>query len=81
MQRIEAVQHPGHRIEERPTLVDAHLQHIADRHSLEAHFQRLPIEPLSAAFLAGDVQVGQEVHGDPALGPGPGTVRNVRPWR
>ena len=67
VQRIEPSQDPRHGVEERAALVDAHLQHVADRLPLEADFQRLTVEPLAAAFLAGDVQVGQEVHREPAL--------------
>ena len=67
VQRLEARQDPGHGVEERPGLVDAHLQHVADRLPLEADLQRLAVEPLAAALLAGDVQVGQEVHRDPPM--------------
>ena len=62
-------------------LVDAHLQHVADRLSLEAHFERLTVEPLAAAFLAGHVQVGEEMHRAAGAGPGPGRLRTGLPWR
>ena len=47
---IEALQDPGHGVEELAALVDPHLQDVADRLSLEADFERLTVEPLAAAY-------------------------------
>ena len=50
--------------EERERLLDRHLEHVGDRLALEAHLERLAVVALALAGLAGDVDVGQEVHLD-----------------
>ena len=57
----------GHRVEELAALIDPHLQDVADRLSLEADGERLAVEPLAAALVAGHVKVGKKVHRDLAL--------------
>ena len=54
----------GMRGEERRRLVHAHRQHFADGLFAPAHRQRLRVEALAAAGLAGDLHVGQEGHFD-----------------
>jgi hypothetical protein len=45
-------------------LLDRHVEHVGDRLALEQHLQRLAVVALALAHLAGDVDVGQEVHLD-----------------
>ena len=59
--------HVGEELE-RP--VDRHVEHVGDRLAVELDRQRLGGEPRTAAGVAGDPDVGQEVHLDPLL-PGP----------
>ena len=53
-----------HVLEEDDCLLDRHLQHVADVAALEADLERLAVVALAVALLAGDVDVGQEVHLD-----------------
>ena len=48
--------------EEGAGLLHRHIQHIRNVLSLVAHLQRLPVIPLAAANVAGDVNVRQEMH-------------------
>ena len=50
--------------EELHRLVDGQLQHVGDGLVLEAHLQRLAVVALPLADLAGDEDVGQELHLD-----------------
>ena len=51
-----------HRIEEGSRLLDGHVEHLVDVLVLVAHVQGLPVVALALALIAGDVDVGQEVH-------------------
>ena len=53
-----------HRLEEVGRLLDRHVEHVGDRLALELHLQRLAVVALALADVAGDVDVGQEVHLD-----------------
>ncbi len=64
---VERLQLPadlGDVVEELDRLLDGHVQHVGDRLALEADVQRLAVVALAVALLAGDVDVGQEVHLD-----------------
>src|SRR5439155_25817746 len=50
--------------EERERLLDRHRQDVRDRLALEADLERLAVVARALAGLAGDVDVGQEVHLD-----------------
>ena len=50
--------------EELHTLIDRHVQHIGDGLALELHLQGFPVVAFPFAGIAGDVDVGQEVHLD-----------------
>src|SRR5207244_7055103 len=41
-----------------------HVEHVGDRLALELDLQRLAIVALALAHIAGDIDVGQEVHLD-----------------
>ena len=64
VQRLEGLAHARHRLEEFGGFLDRHVQHVGDRLALEQHFQRLAVVALALADVAGDVDVGQEVHLD-----------------
>ncbi len=63
-QEREHVAHPRHRLEELQRLLDRHVEHVGDGFALEQHFQRFAVVALALADVAGDVDVGQEVHLD-----------------
>src|SRR4029077_7334144 len=50
--------------EEGECLLDRHRQHVRDGLALEANLERLAVVAGALAGLAGDVDVGQEVHLD-----------------
>ena len=54
----------GHGGEELDGLVDGHVEDVGDRLALELHFERFAVVALALAHVAGDVDVGQEVHLD-----------------
>ncbi len=54
----------GHGGEELDAFLDRHVEHVGDRLALELHLQRLAVVALAVADVAGDVDVGQEVHLD-----------------
>jgi len=54
----------GHRLEEFRGVLDGHVEHVGDRLALEMDLERLAIVALAVAHVAGDVDVGQEVHLD-----------------
>ena len=45
-------------------LLDRHVEHVGDRLAAELHLQRLAVVALALADVAGDPDVGQEVHLD-----------------
>src|SRR4051794_14418119 len=54
----------GDLLEEVDRLLDRHLEDVGDRLALEPDLQRFPVVAATVALLAGDVDVGQEVHFD-----------------
>ena len=64
MQQRQHVAHARHRLEELQRLLDRHVEHVGDRLALEQDLQRLAVVALALADVAGDVDVGQEVHLD-----------------
>ncbi len=54
----------GDRLEEFDRVLDRHVEHVGDAPALELHLQRLAVVALAVADVAGDVDVGQEVHLD-----------------
>ncbi len=54
----------GDGVEEAEGLLDRHVEHLGDRLALVVDLQRLPVVAGAVAHLAGDVDVGQEVHLD-----------------
>jgi hypothetical protein len=63
-QRLQLVAHGGDGREELDAFLDRHVEHVGDRLALEGDFQRLAVVALAVADVAGDVDVGQEVHLD-----------------
>ncbi len=63
-QRLELHPDLGHGSEEPDGLVDRHLEDVGDRATLVVDLQRLAVVALALADLAGDVDVGQELHLD-----------------
>src|SRR6476659_1530891 len=64
MQQSEHVAHPWHRLEELQRLLDRHVEHVGDGLALEGDVERLAVVALALADVAGDIDVGQEVHLD-----------------
>ena len=64
VQQRQHVAHARHRLEELERLLDRHVEHVGDRLALEQHLERLAVVALALADVAGDVDVGQEVHLD-----------------
>ncbi len=64
VQQRENVAHARHRLEEVERFFDRHVEHVGDRLALEQHFERFAVVALALADVAGDVDVGQEVHLD-----------------
>src|SRR5690606_31001244 len=64
LQRGEDVADTRHRLEEIGGLVDRHVENVGDGFLLEGDFQRLAVVALALAGVAGDIDVGQEVHLD-----------------
>ena len=54
-----------HRVEELERLVHRHVQHLGDVATLVQDLEGLPVVALAVALVAGDVDVGEEVHLDP----------------
>src|SRR5712691_11047492 len=63
-QRLQLSGDRRNRGEEAGRLAHGHLQHFVDVAALVAHLQRLAVVALAVAHVAGDVDVGQEVHLD-----------------
>src|SRR5690606_36189068 len=51
-------------LEELLGVLDRHVEHVGDGEALELHLERFAVVAAALAFLAGDVDVGQEVHLD-----------------
>src|ERR1051325_11850665 len=64
VQRLQHVADARHRLEEVQRLFDRHVEHVGDRLALEGDLERLAVVALALADVAGDVDVGQEVHLD-----------------
>src|SRR5690606_19048666 len=64
VERLHLLAEGGNGAEEDFGLLDGHVEDIGDRFALEGDFQRLAIVALALADVAGDVDVGQEVHLD-----------------
>ena len=54
----------GDRLEEFDRVLDRHVEHVGDAPPLELHLQRFAVVALAVADVAGDIDVGQEVHLD-----------------
>ncbi|EAT07204.1 hypothetical protein SKA58_11960 [Sphingomonas sp. SKA58] len=54
----------GDGLEEFDRILDRHVEHVGDRLALEFHLQRLAIVARAVAHVAGDIDVGEEVHLD-----------------
>ena len=61
---LDLVVEPGQVLEEAQGLLHRHLQHLVDILALVADLQSLPVVALAFAHLAGNIDVGQEVHLD-----------------
>ena len=68
-----------HVLEELDRVLDRHLEHVGDVLALEPDLERLAVVALAVALLAGDVDVGQEVHLDLDLAVARGRPRSARP--
>ena len=64
VQRDELVVDARLVLEERHRVLHRELEHVGDAHPAELHVERLAVVALAAALLAGDVDVGEEVHLD-----------------
>ena len=78
LQRLELSRHEGHLLEELQGLAHGHVQDFRHRAPLEPHLQRLAVVTLAFAGFAGDIDIGQEVHGDLEDAIPPGTPRSAR---
>ena len=54
----------GDGLEEFLGVFDGHIEHIGDAEALEFNLERLAVIPAAIAFLARDVNIGEEVHLD-----------------
>src|SRR3546814_7018961 len=52
----------GDSLEEFDRVFDGHVEHVGDRLAIERHLQRLAVVALAVADVAGDVDIGEEVH-------------------
>ena len=64
LQHLHLVADAGDRLEEVGRVLDRHVEHVGDRLALELHLERLAVVAGAVADVAGDVDVGQEVHLD-----------------
>ena len=64
LEHAHLVADSGDRLEQLGRLLDVHVEHVGDRMALELHLQRLAVVARAVADVAGDVDVGQEVHLD-----------------
>ena len=51
-------------LEELDAVLDGHVEHIGDALSLELHLERFAVVAVAVADVAGDIDIGQEVHFD-----------------
>ena len=63
-ERVELVAHHRHGGEEIDAFFDGHVEHIGDGLALEGDIERFAVVALAVADVAGDVDIGQEVHLD-----------------
>ena len=75
-QRLEDLADPRHVGEQLERRVDRHVQHVGDRLAVELDGQGLGRVAGAAAGVAGDPDIGQEVHLDPLL---PGALAGLAP--
>jgi hypothetical protein len=45
-------------------VLDRHVEHVGDGEALELHLERFAVVAFAVAFLARDIDVGEEVHLD-----------------
>src|SRR5262245_66497607 len=64
VQQRQHVAYARHRLEEVERLLNRHIKDVGDRLALEQDFQGLAVVALALADVAGDVDVGEEVHLD-----------------
>ena len=64
LQHLHLVTDRGHGLEELGGILDRHVEHVGDRFTLELHLQGLAIVARAMADVAGDIDVGQEMHLD-----------------
>src|SRR5437870_8659075 len=64
LQHAHLVADRGDRLEQLGRFLDVHVEHVGDRVALELHLERLAVVARAVAHVAGDVDVGQEVHLD-----------------
>src|SRR5206468_2688093 len=64
LQHLHLVADAGDRLEELARVLDRHVEHVGDAAALELHLQRFAVVAGAVADVAGDVDVGQEVHLD-----------------
>src|SRR5277367_286834 len=64
LQRLHLVADRRHRLEQVGGFLHRHVEHVGDRLVAIAHLQRFAIVALALADVAGDVDVGQEMHLD-----------------
>ena len=63
-ERLHLLADRRHRLEQLAGLLHRHVEHVGDRSFAVLHLQRLAVVALALAHVAGDVDVGQEVHLD-----------------
>ena len=63
-QGLQLSRQHGHRVEELARFLYGHIQNFLDVPALVAHVECFPVVALAPADIAGDVDVGQEVHFD-----------------
>src|SRR6185437_7715972 len=64
LEHAHLVADSGDRLEQLGRFLDVHVENVGDRVALEFHLQRLAVVAGAVADVAGDVDVGEEVHLD-----------------
>src|SRR5690554_2926068 len=64
LHQLELARDRGDVLEELEPLVHRHVEHVGDRLAADLHLEGLAVVPRALADLAGDVDVGEEVHLD-----------------
>ena len=64
VKRLYLAPYARHVLEKVQRLLHRHIQHLGDILALVSHFQRLAVVARALAHLAGDVDVGEEMHLD-----------------